>query len=172
MPVLSSTGELFLYIKRSLNQCSAVEDKETLLQLSKVFEATMVQYSDGLLAHVVALSRARSGAVKPLSGPEELVVAAVINTCEYSSEVMEELEATVVRLVEPALATQVAFADMQTRMASFRHTYTQTGGQTETDMMDGWIHAYMHTCIQAYIQTDRHTCMHHTCIHTKIRVYW
>ena len=136
-----------IHIYRSLNQCSAVQDKETLLQLSKVFEATMVQYSDGLLAHVVALSRARSGAVKPLSGPEELVVAAVINTCDYSSEVMEELEATVVRLVEPALATQVAFADMQTRMPSFRHTYTQTGGQTETDMMDGWIHAYMHTCI-------------------------
>ena len=39
------------------------------------------------------------------------MMATVINTCEYCSEVMEELEASVTRAIDPALAAQVFFAN-------------------------------------------------------------
>ena len=56
-PVLSSTGELFLYIKRSLNQCSAVDTGETLLHLSRAFEETLIQYAQGLHKHIAEKAR-------------------------------------------------------------------------------------------------------------------
>jgi len=40
---------------------------------------------------------------------EYKMMATVINTCEYCSEVMEELEASVTRAIDPALAAQVFF---------------------------------------------------------------
>ena len=46
-----------------------------------------------MLKQVISLSRTRSGAVKAMSGKEELLLATLINTSEYCSEVMGELEA-------------------------------------------------------------------------------
>ncbi len=60
---------------------------------------------------MIAVSRLRSGAVKAMTTAEHKMMATVINTCEYCSEVMEELEASVTRAIDPALAAQVFFAN-------------------------------------------------------------
>ena len=51
--MLVSTRELFLYIKRSLNQCCGVDTCDTLLQLSKAFDECLVLYAEGILKQVL-----------------------------------------------------------------------------------------------------------------------
>jgi len=110
-PVLHSVGKIFVYIKRSLTQCEAVDTGETLLHLSKVFQDTLVMFGEGVHKHILELCQNRSGGAKMMSLAEERTVAVIINTCEYTTETAEQLQISVVKVIDPALAPQVCVFD-------------------------------------------------------------
>lgn len=97
--VLHSSGELFIYIKRSLLQCKDVDTGDTMLSLSRAFGDTLVKYAEQLHKHVAMLTHRN----KPLTSKEQLACAYVLNTCDYCCETTKQLEASVQKHLDPAV---------------------------------------------------------------------
>ena len=110
LPVFTSSTNLFIYIKKSIERCTALTRGTTFFLLYKAFDEALKKYSNVLsqklpqpsLASnlggisIASLSSNSSSATSSASYKippgEELTVCHVIDTCEYCADTVEALE--------------------------------------------------------------------------------
>ena len=134
-PVFNSSINLFVYIKNSINRCTALTTGQTFFNLYKEYKKALVSYANLLNAKMpqsitststtAAMMNLASGA--PASSTpsrtyykippgEEATVCQVIDTCEYCAETIETLE----ELVKDKMCEQYReTVDMMTEQDAF-----------------------------------------------------
>ncbi len=115
--VYGSAMSMFVFIKNSIKRCTAFSKGVTFLALSKELKACMHQYGGLLqkrcpLAEKVPslLSGGQSSTFYPLVAGAEKGICYLINTGEYCTEVVPQLEQMMKNKINPDLADKVNFA--------------------------------------------------------------
>ena len=120
--VLSSSIQLFAFVKKSLKRCTGLTKGPTLLSLYRAFQRVLRAYAAKLAARLPKTSgglttgKASNGATDwhiKLEKAEEPVVCRIVNTCEYCYETVEALADNVTNSIQKDLAEEVSAEDEQ-----------------------------------------------------------
>lgn len=110
--VYGSSMSMFVFIKNSIKRCTALTNGQTFLSLTNEFKACMQKYT--------AMLRTRCpqpvGQVYKLPMGNEVAICYLINTAEYCSEVVPQLEDTIKQKMSPQYALKV---DLSTEVDAF-----------------------------------------------------
>ncbi|PXF45444.1 Vacuolar protein sorting-associated protein 53 A [Gracilariopsis chorda] len=107
--VLRSGTELFLVIKKSMRTCASLDVRQPLFSLHSVFRKHLSAYANALVKHLPGF---HENALADGSDPEEFTrkknrSCAIVNTAEYCSNTVEQLEESLRRTVEHAYVTDI-----------------------------------------------------------------
>jgi hypothetical protein len=105
--VYNSSTNMFVFIKKSITRCTALTTGQTFLSLSKEFKTCMQQYAELLRNRLPPPAGQPPIYRLPIGG--EIGVCHIINTGEYCSEVVPQLEQMIQQKMLPALASKVDF---------------------------------------------------------------
>ena len=108
LSVLSSSVELFMYIKGSVKRCTALTTGQAFLELFREYRGAVRLYAQLLEQKIGALV-----AKSPLQGGAELALCHVVTTAEYCGDTLPQLEELVARRIDPALAGEVSCEEEQ-----------------------------------------------------------
>ena len=93
LPVLSSSLDMFVYIKNSIRRCTALSTGETFSKLFCEFQACLDNYAGTLRGKLPAASHIASlGCRLPLAPDQEVEVCYIANTAEYCAENLPKLQ--------------------------------------------------------------------------------
>uniref|UniRef100_A0A0D9V994 Uncharacterized protein n=1 Tax=Leersia perrieri TaxID=77586 RepID=A0A0D9V994_9ORYZ len=117
--ILSSSMQVFLVIRRSLNRCSALTKNETLFNLFQVFQRVLKAYASKLYARlpkggtgIVAAATGTDGQIRT-SDRDEKMICYIVNTAEYCHQTSGELAENVAKMINPQLAGKVDISEVQ-----------------------------------------------------------
>lgn len=107
-----SSKRMFEYIKASLKRCTMFSSGTALLSLSREYRVCLQSYSESLRQRCPTPTTSSNGKepVYEVKGQQEVLMCRVINTAEYCSEVVPQLESMMRTLIKPQLVDQVDFA--------------------------------------------------------------
>jgi hypothetical protein len=108
--VFNSSMNMFVFIKNSIKRCTALTNGTTFLSLSKEFRSCMRNYAEALRAKCPLPYSNGPPPVYRLAPGVEATLCYIVNTCEYCSEVIPQLESLVQSKIAPALSGQVEMA--------------------------------------------------------------
>jgi hypothetical protein len=104
--VLASSADLFYYYRQSMQQCAKFSTKASFLKLCDVFKRYLKAYADFLLAKVPREDR------RVLTAEETRTACLLINTAEYCSTTIPQLEERCRGTISPEFADKVDFAQV------------------------------------------------------------
>ncbi|XP_015688115.1 vacuolar protein sorting-associated protein 53 A isoform X2 [Oryza brachyantha] len=117
--ILSSSMQVFLVIRRSLNRCSALTKNETLFNLFQVFQRVLKAYASKLYARlpkggtgIVAAATGTDGLIRT-SDRDEKMICYIVNTAEYCHQTSGELAENVAKMINPQFADKVDISEVQ-----------------------------------------------------------
>uniref|UniRef100_A0A0E0CBT6 Uncharacterized protein n=1 Tax=Oryza meridionalis TaxID=40149 RepID=A0A0E0CBT6_9ORYZ len=117
--ILSSSMQVFLVIRRSLNRCSALTKNETLFNLFQVFQRVLKAYASKLYARlpkggtgIVAAATGTDGQIRT-SDRDEKMICYIVNTAEYCHQTSGELAENVAKMINPQFADKVDISEVQ-----------------------------------------------------------
>ncbi|EEE55847.1 hypothetical protein OsJ_04466 [Oryza sativa Japonica Group] len=117
--ILSSSMQVFLIIRRSLNRCSALTKNETLFNLFQVFQRVLKAYASKLYARlpkggtgIVAAATGTDGQIRT-SDRDEKMICYIVNTAEYCHQTSGELAENVAKMINPHFADKVDISEVQ-----------------------------------------------------------
>lgn len=118
--VLKSATELFLMIKKSMRTCAALDTRQPLFSLHRVFRKHLASYA-GIL--VRALPGVRGNALADSSKPSDfdeklLKACAIIDTAHYCSTTTEQLEESLRKSIEEAFAPDINMSTERERFGT------------------------------------------------------
>jgi hypothetical protein len=108
--VYNSSVNMFVFIKNSIKRCTALTNGTTFLALSKEFRTCIRNYAEALKHKCPAPYNAGPPPMYRLPTGSEQTLCYIINTCEYCSDVLPQLESLIQSKMAPALAEQVDLA--------------------------------------------------------------
>jgi hypothetical protein len=108
--VFNSSMNMFVFIKNSIKRCTALTNGTTFLSLSKEFRSCMRSYAEALRTKCPPPYSNGPPPVYRLAPGVEATLCYIVNTCEYCSEVIPQLESLVQSKIAPALSGQVEMA--------------------------------------------------------------
>jgi hypothetical protein len=142
LPVLTSSTNLFLYIKNSITRCTTLTKGKTLFLLYRAFQRTLRKYATVLASKYPSALYGPAAAIGGLSiagltagsgsgikdiyripKGDETNICYVIDTCEYCSETVEALQDLIVDKIEDKYKSKV---DMSSEEEAF-HDVTAKG---------------------------------------------
>eukprot|EP00178_Gracilaria_changii_P018747 TRINITY_DN538_c0_g1_i1.p1 TRINITY_DN538_c0_g1~~TRINITY_DN538_c0_g1_i1.p1 ORF type:complete len:837 (-),score=127.78 TRINITY_DN538_c0_g1_i1:7601-10111(-) len=102
--VLKSGTELFLVIKKSMRTCASLDVRQPLFSLHRVFRRHLSSYASALVRHLPGFGE---NPLADSSNPKEYErkmrqACAIVNTAEYCSTTVEQLEESLRKTVEQA----------------------------------------------------------------------
>ncbi|KAG8078798.1 hypothetical protein GUJ93_ZPchr0007g5926 [Zizania palustris] len=117
--ILSSSMQVFLVIRRSLNRCSALTKNETLFNLFQVFQRVLKAYASKLYTRlpkggtgIVAAATGTDGQIRT-SDRDEKMICYIVNTAEYCHQTSGELAENVAKMINPQFADKVDISEVQ-----------------------------------------------------------
>jgi len=113
--VLTSSTDLFFYIKESMKLCTTLSKSLTFFEIYKVYKKHLSTYCKALTNKVP-----RVGAI--LSEKDEKTLCLVINTTEYCAKTVLGLTETIKKLIDPKFIDQI---DMKDEQVQFEQTNSQ-----------------------------------------------
>lgn len=118
--VLKSATELFLVIKKSMRTCASLDIRQPLFSLHRVFRKHLGAYAACLVKHLPGL---RGNALADSSNPkdyDEKVQRAcdIINTAEYCSATVEQLEESMQKTVQQVFAEDIELNSEREKFSS------------------------------------------------------
>uniref|UniRef100_A0A061RIS0 Vacuolar protein sorting-associated protein 53 n=2 Tax=Tetraselmis sp. GSL018 TaxID=582737 RepID=A0A061RIS0_9CHLO len=125
--VLSSSTQLFAYIKKSLKRCTGLTKGQTLLQLYQAFQRVLRAYAGRLLARLPKTAAgATSGSASnsstewqiKLEKSEEPVVCLIANTCDYCYKTVGGLAESVANTIKSEFSMEVSCEPEQDEFSS------------------------------------------------------
>lgn len=107
--VLGSATELFLVIKKSMRTCASLDIRQPLFSLHRVFRKHLGSYASSLVKHLPGV---RGNALADSSTPEIYAtkvqrVCDIINTAEYCSSTIAQLEESLQNTVQEVFAGDI-----------------------------------------------------------------
>ncbi|KAI0563101.1 vacuolar protein sorting-associated protein 53 A [Gracilaria domingensis] len=107
--VLKSGTELFLVIKKSMRTCASLDVRQPLFSLHRVFRRHLSSYASALVKRLPGF---RENPLADSTNPNEYdrkmrQACAIVNTAEYCSTTVEQLEESLRRTVEQAFMTDI-----------------------------------------------------------------
>ena len=105
--VYNSSMNMFVFIKNSIKRCTALTNGTTFLALSKEFRTCLRNYAEALKSKCPTPYNAGPPPLYRLPSGSEQGLCYIINTCEYCSDVLPQLESLIQSKIAPALADQV-----------------------------------------------------------------
>ncbi|KAL5226807.1 hypothetical protein ABZP36_015072 [Zizania latifolia] len=122
--ILSSSMQVFLVIRRSLNRCSALTKNKTLFNLFQVFQRVLKAYASKLYTRlpkggtgIVAAATGTDGQIRT-SDRDEKMICYIINTAEYCHQTSGELAENVTKMINPQFADKVDISEVQDEFSS------------------------------------------------------
>lgn len=118
--VLRSATELFLVIKKSMRTCASLDIRQPLFSLHRVFRKHLGAYASSLIKRLPGV---RGNALADSSNPkdyEEKVqrACAIINTAEYCSSTVEQLEESLQKTVQDVYAGDIELSTEREKFAT------------------------------------------------------
>ena len=110
--VYGSSMSMFVFIKNSIKRCTALTNGQTFLSLTNEFKACMQKYTQVLRTRCPQ----PVGQVYRLPVGSEVAICYLINTAEYCSEVIPQLEESIKQRMDPQYASKV---DLSTEVDAF-----------------------------------------------------
>lgn len=104
-----SATNMFVFIKNNIKRCTALTTGQTFLSLSEEWRSCMQKYISMLKSRCPP-ELSSNPPVFRLPAGTEVNICFMINTSEYCSEVVPQLEQMVQQLIQPALASKVNFS--------------------------------------------------------------
>lgn len=110
--VLRSAVELFLVIKKSMGTCASLDIRQPLFSLHRIFSKHLSTYGATLVKHLPGIfGNALADSSRPSEYNRKIQRAcAIINTAEYCSTTVEQLEETLRQTVQEAFAADIDFS--------------------------------------------------------------
>jgi len=109
-PVYGSSMNMFAFIKGSIKRCTALTNGQTFLSLCKEFKTCLQQYSESLQGRCPIAQMASGSPVYKLQPGAEVTMCYLINTAEYCSEVVPQLEGMIQTKIIEKYADKVDFS--------------------------------------------------------------
>ncbi len=109
--VYNSSMNVFVFIKNSIKRCTALTNGTTFLSLSKEFRACLRYYAEALRGKCPAPYSHGPPPLYRLPAGAEQSICYLVNTCEYCSEVVPQLEELIKSKMAPALSGQVDMSE-------------------------------------------------------------
>jgi hypothetical protein len=104
VPVFSTSISMFVYIRNSIQRCTRLTTGQTFFKLFKAFKACLGDYARNLQAKFPP--SAGTGVLGTnqykITEGGQLMVCYVVNTCEYCSEILPQLEDTIKSKIDEA----------------------------------------------------------------------
>lgn len=109
LPVFTSSFNMFVYIKNAIKRCTALTTGKTFFDLSKEFKAYLVKYSRHLKAKLPSAAPGPGPGVYRLPDGAEVEVCYIINTAEYCTDTIPQLEEMVRSKIDLTYVESVSF---------------------------------------------------------------
>lgn len=109
-PVYGSSMNMFAFIKGSIKRCTALTNGQTFLSLCKEFKTCLQQYNESLRGRCPIAQMASGTPVYKLQPGDEVTLCFLINTAEYCSEVVPQLESLIQSKMLEKYADRVDFS--------------------------------------------------------------
>lgn len=118
--VLRSATELFLVIKKSMRTCASLDIRQPLFSLHRVFRKHLGAYASSLIKHLPGV---RGNALADSSNPKDYGqkvqrACAIINTAEYCSSTVEQLEESLQKTVQEVYAGDIELSTEREKFAT------------------------------------------------------
>lgn len=107
--VLRSGTELFLVIKKSMRTCASLDVRQPLFSLHRVFRKHLSAYANALVKRLPGFheNALADGSDPPEFARKKNIACAIVNTAEYCSNTVEQLEESLRKTVEHAYVTDI-----------------------------------------------------------------
>lgn len=118
--VLKSAMETFLVIKKSMKMCAALDIKQPLFSLHRVFRKHLGVYANALVKHLPGIA---GNALADSSNPKDYELkiqraCAIINTADYCALTVEQLEQTLQKTVEQVFEQDIDLSQEREKFSS------------------------------------------------------
>ncbi|CAN8062739.1 unnamed protein product [Agarophyton chilense] len=118
--VLKSGTELFLVIKKSMRTCASLDVRQPLFSLYRVFRRHLSSYASALVKRLPGFAQ---NPLADSTNPEEYErtmhrACAIVNTAEYCSTTVDQLEESLRRTVEQAYAIDIDLSAEREKFAA------------------------------------------------------
>lgn len=132
--VLGSATELFLVIKKSMRTCASLDIRQPLFSLHRVFRKHLGSYASSLVKHLPGI---RGNALADSSKPKDYEkkverACAIVNTAEYCSSTIEQLEESLQKTVQAVYAGDIELSVEREKFA----TVAARGVQSVVALLD------------------------------------
>lgn len=104
LPVFTSSVEIFVYIKKAIKRCTALTTSTTFFTLSKEFKACLARYAR------ILKSKLPAPGSRGLPEGGEVDVCYIINTAEYCTDTVPQLEDMIKAKIDLSYAESISFA--------------------------------------------------------------
>jgi hypothetical protein len=112
LPVFTSSVNMFVYIKNAIKRCTALTTSTTFFTLSKEFRTCLNRYAKHLRGKLPGPT-GPTGAASPvfkLAEGGEVDICYVINTAEYCTDTVPQLEEMIKAKIDLSYAESINFA--------------------------------------------------------------
>ncbi|CAM9703482.1 unnamed protein product [Laminaria digitata] len=112
LPVFSTSVNIFVYIKNSIQRCTKFTTGQTFFDLHQEYNLCLREYASLLQTRLPA-SQATAGQQHRLADDGEVTVCYVVNTAEYCADILPQLEDMIKSKMDPSFAEKVDLAEEQ-----------------------------------------------------------
>ena len=109
LPVFTSSFNMFVYIKNAIKRCTALTTGKTFFDLSKEFKAYLIKYSKHLRAKLPSPAPGPGPVTYRLPDGGEVDVCYIINTAEYCTDTIPQLEEMIRSKIDLTYVDSVSF---------------------------------------------------------------
>ncbi|CAM9146270.1 unnamed protein product [Choristocarpus tenellus] len=113
LPVFSTSVNIFVYIKNSIQRCTKLTSGQTFFNLHQEFKTCLRTYVKLLQTKLPTPQAAMGGQQYRIPDGGEVTVCYTVNTAEYCADILPQLEEMIRSKMDACFADKVEFAEEQ-----------------------------------------------------------